>query len=234
MTHIPHPDPLPLREILRGLRHGMRRSRRVLRETLPPESLPGPAGLLARRVLEGLDALAQGVDATGTSLAKRLLGGEAHRAAPFEILAGTPDRDEEFAEAVYVALRGALCRIGDGEALVSEAAARRAHAAASRAPTVGGRGAVAADLVLALLDAGAVRDVAPVPGLRVPTEGVAAVAATAAMLWLLADHQGSDADAALDAATDIAVALAGEVASAVAARDRPRLARLLDEFASHV
>jgi hypothetical protein len=236
MTHLlPHPDPMPLREVLRGLRHTMRRSRRALRETVSADALPGPAALIAGPVLDGLDTLAGSMDAAGTDLAKRLLGGEAHRVPGFEALTADPGQEEAFAEATYAALRGALHRMGDGDAFVSEAAARRAYAAVVRT----GRSAedaalTAADLALALIVGEAVRDVAAGPALRVAVDRIAPVAAVAAVLWLLADREGADADGALDAATDIAVALSDEIAPAAEARDRTRLARLLGEFASHV
>lgn len=239
MSHsLPHPDPLPLREALRGLRHGLRRSRRALREGVPLEALPGPAALLAGPVLESLDTLAGGLDAAGTDLARRLLGGDAHHVPPFDVLAADPHREELLAEAAYAALRGALLRMGDGEAFVSEAAARRAVQA------VGGTGAgaepsrLAADLALRLIDAQVIRDLAPVPSLRVEASRAPAVAVVAALLWLMADRRdagpGLDSDAALDAATDLAVALAGEIAPAVAGRDIGALAALLDQFAPHV
>lgn len=239
MTTTLAPDTMPLREILRGMRHGMRRTRRILRTSIPPEFFPGPAAFVARPVLDGLDAIAHEVDTVGTSLARRLLSGQSHVAPPFgtqmfEALTGAPDRDGDFAATIYVALRSALRRIGDGDAFVSEAAARRSHAVAVQLQPSRPRETIAADLVLALVAKGAVRDVAVLPGLRVPAADVAAVAVTAVLLWLLADHSDAEPDAALDAATDIAVAIADEVVTAVVARDRARLARLLGEFASHV
>lgn len=236
MAHLlPHPDPMPLREVLRGLRHTLRRSRRALRETVSADALPGPAVLIAGPVLDGLDSLAGSMDAAGTDLAKRLLGGEAHRVPPFEALLADPRHEEAFAEATYAALRGALRRMGDGDAFVSEAAARRAYAAVVRAGRPAGDPArAAADLALALVAGEVVRDVATGPDLRVPLGRILPVAAVAAVLWLLADRGGADADGALDAATDLAVALSDEIAPSVATGDRTRLARLLGEFASHV
>lgn len=243
MSHtLPHPDPLPLREVLRGLRHGLRRSRRALRDAVPSGGFPGPAGLIAGPVLEGLDTLASGLDAAGTDLARRLLGGGAHRVPAFDVLLADPDQEDAFAEAAYAALRGALSRMGDGDAFVSEAAARGAFArdgwAEAEVPDA------AADLALRLLDAQVVRDVAPSPTLRVPIRDVPAIAVAAALLWLMADRQdgasGADAefptvpDAALDAATDLAVALAPRVIAATSARDASRLAAVLGRFAPHV
>lgn len=234
MTQFPLPDPLPLREILRGLRHGMRRSRRSLREADPSSVLPGPAAAMARPVLDGLDVLAETIDAAGTDLAKRLLGGEAHRVPDFASLVSDPGHEEILAQAIYAALRGALQRMGDGDAFVSETAARRARASVLGVGPSHGEAEAAADLALALAVGRVVRDVAPNPGLRVPSDRVAALAVAAAVLWLLADREGADADGALDAATDIVVSLADEVAPAVTTRDRARLARVFHEFASHV
>lgn len=234
MTQFPLPDPLPLREILRGLRHGMRRSSRSLREADPTSVLPAPAAAVARPLLDGLGTLAETIDTRGTDLAKRLLGGEAHRVPSFAVLVGGPGQEELLSQALYAALRGALQRIGDGDAFVSEAAARRAGASAAGAGMAQGETETAADLALALSESRAVRDVASNAGLRVPPDRVAALAVAAAMLWLLADRDGADADGALDAATDIVVSLADEVAPAVVAHDRDRLSRFFREFATHV
>ncbi len=228
-----HPDPMPLREVLRGLRHGLRRSRKALPSA--KDVLPRPAARIAGPVLDGLDTLAGGMDAAVTDLAKRLLGADADRVPPFEVLASDPRCDELFAAAIYGALRGALRRMGDGDAFVSEAAARRAFSeVVSRRVPMPAPAAVAADLGLRLIVAEVVRDIAADRETRVDSARILSVAVVAALLWLMSDRCAADAGSALDAATDIAVVLAGEIASIAAARDRDRLVTLLMDFAEHV
>lgn len=231
----PHPDPMPLREVLRGLRHSMRRSRRVLRETVTADVLPGPAARIAQPVLDGLDALAEGVDVAGSGLAKRLLGAKAHHVPRLETLLVSPDGEEVFAEATYEALRGALHRMGNDDAFVSEATARRSFAAVTQGRTkVRTIPQVAAYLAFVLLDGTVIRDVALQHGTHGHADPIAPLAVVATLLWLMTDRDRVDPDGALDAASDIAVALAEEVVRLVTARDEVGLAQLLDEYAAHV
>lgn len=234
MTPALAPDPLPLREVLRGLRHGLRRGRRLLGDVTLPHAVPAGAVLMARPLRDGLDLVAAAVDSAGTDLARRLLGDRVRGRPSFDVLLASSSRGGDFAATVYDALRAALNRIGAGDAFVSEFAARRAHAAALGATPVASPDMAAAILILALVERGAVRDVATGTAPRLPGGQVAPVAATAVVLWLLADCKTGESGAALAAATDIAVALADEIVAAIAARDRARLAGLLREFATHV
>lgn len=225
------PDPMPLREALRGLRHMLRLGGQTLRETVTVETLPRPASDFAGAVLREVDALAREADDMASRLAAKVLGGAAPAHASLSGLAARPDAEAAFAAAVYAALKAALRRLKAGEAIfVSEAAARAAFAAA--APGATGPEA-AAGLTLALIEARVMRG-APPDGPRVAAADLPLVAAFAVMLWLQSERAESEDEAALDAAVDLAVALAPDLSAAIAQRDAARLAALYAEFASHV
>lgn len=234
---LPHPDPMPVREALRVLRHGFRRSRKVLRETVPVEALPEPAAQFAKGVLSGLDRLAGEVDQATTQVARRLLSDGGHPVPALQDLSHGPEAEVVFAEALYSALRSVLRRFGDPDAFVSEAVARRAYVA-SAAANAGFRDEhpdeVAADLVLRLLAAQVVRGLSPEIEADLGQDAAGPVVVFAALLWMMSDRDEQHAEEALEAAADLSVALAPEIAAAASARDRGRLAGLFEQFASHV
>lgn len=234
---LPHPDPMAVREALRLLRHGFRRSRRVLRETMPVEALPEPAAQLAKGVLSGLDRLAGEVDQATTEVARRLLSEGGHLVSALQDLGTGPEAEVLFAEALYSALRSVLRRLGDADAFLSEAVARRAYigsATANPEPWVERPAEAAADLALRLLAAQVVRGLSSEIEVDLGKDAAAPVAVFAALLWMMSERAEEDADEALEASTDLSVALAPEIAAAVAARDRDRLASLFEQFAPHV
>lgn len=234
---LPHPDPMAVREALRVLRHGFRRSRKVLRETVPVEALPEPAAQFARGVLSGLDKLAGEVDQATTEVARRLLSDGGHPVPALQDLGTGPEAEMVFAEALYSALRSVLRRLGDPDAFVSEAVARRAYIGSATANPDrwhGRPGEAAADMALRLLAAQVVRGLSPEIEADLGKEAAAPVAVFAAILWMMSDWAEEDSEEALEASADLSLALAPEISAAASARDRNRLARLFEQFASHV
>ncbi len=232
MTILPPfpPDPMPLREALRGLRHVMRRGGESLRDTVPVGSLPEPAQAIAGAVLREVGQIARSVDLVASGLAKRVLGGTAPAAPPLGDGAGG---EAAFAAAAYAALRAALRRIGAAETFISEVAARSAYRALGSA---GGREAarLGADLTLCLIAARVVREADAAPDARLPGPAIAPVAVFAVVLWMLADRAEHDGEAALDAAIDLSIAIAADIRAAAQAGDAARLTALFAEFADHV
>lgn len=226
---LPQPDPLPLREALRVLRHGFRRGRRVLRDTVPVDILPRPAARLAGGLFHRLDSLAQGFDEATTGLARRLLVEDAPVPSLADLASG-PESQAAFASALYAGLRTVLRRLGDEEAFVSEALARKAYVGVAGAS--GDPASVAAELALSLLAEQVVRDIS-VPR-DLPGDAVAPVAVVGVLLWMMSDRQEGEAEESLAAATDLALALSAEISAAARARDLKRLASIFREFASHV
>ena len=228
------PDPMELREALRGLRHMLRRGGETLRETVSMDALPGPAADLAGSVLREVEALAKGVDHMASGLAKTVLGGADYPSSSLHDLAARHDAEARFAAAVYAALRDVLHRLGAPGTFVSEAGARKAYAriASSEPPTTTAR--LAASLTIDLIDERVLRGATAEEAARVPGAALGPVALFAVMLWLQSERSEDENEAALLAATDLAVALAADVAKACADRDAAKLEALYAEFASRV
>lgn len=216
------PDPVPLREALRGLRHLLRRGGETLRDTITgtgmTEALPRPAAGLAQSVLREAEGIARQMDEAASGLAKTVLGGAD---LPADARLSDLDTGPAFAAVIYLALARVLDRLGIRPAFISEAAALRALSAvdpgADDAET-------AARLTRALSEARVIRDIGP----AADTE---ATAVFAVMLWLQSGRSGSDDLDALAAATDLARALAPEIA---AAGGEAALAQLYRIWAPHV
>lgn len=218
------PDPMPLREALRGLRFLLRRGGETLAETVTLEGLPKPAADLAGAVLREVGGIARNVDEVASGLAKTVLGGDAPQSVTLEDLGGAEDAAARFAAATYVALRSVLRRLGAPGVFISEAAAHHAYAP----------GADAATLTVNLLEARVLRGTTAQEAARVPGSALEPVAIFAVLLWLQSTRAEDENEAALDAATDLAVALATDVAKASAARDTARIAALYARYVSHV
>jgi len=229
------PDPMPLREALRGLRYALRRGGETLSDTMPLDALPKPAADLAGAVLHEMGNLARGVDDVASGLAKSVLGGGGTSSATLHDMADGTGAETRFAIAVYSALGAVLHRLGAPETFVSEAAARKAYARIDRSHhRWWGDAGTAADLTVGLLEARVIRGVTATETARVPAAALEPVALFAVMLWLQSERSEDDNEAALDAATDLAVALVGEVTIASAARDTDRIEALYTKFAAHV
>lgn len=231
--HPMRPDPIPLRDALRGLRHVMRRGGETLAETLPVAALPGPAAGLAGALLRGGGVLARGMDEMASTLAKRVLAPEDAHAPTLAAITRQQDADAAFAAACYAALRAALHRLGAGQVFVSESAARLAYQqakpGADRAPE-----ANAADLALAMIGQKVLRDIGAAESARLPAALLEPVTIFTVLLWLQSERPEEEDEAALDSAADLARVLAADIAAACAARDAARLAALFAEFAAHV
>ncbi len=226
-SHLPlPPDPMPLREALRGLRFMLRRGGETLAETITMEGLPKPAADLAGAVLREVDGIARNVEEIASGLARTVLGGHDAPSLTLNDMGTGTGADAQFGAAVYVALRSVLRRLGAPGVFVSEAAARRAYRM--------GQTADAATLTINLLNARVVRGTTAHEAARVPGSALEPVAIFAVLLWLQSTRSEDENEAALDAATDLAVALAAEVDSALAAQDTGRITALYARYVSHV
>lgn len=232
-TFIP-PDPMQLREALRGLRFFLRRGGETIVDTLNVKDLPRPASDLAGVVLREVDVLARSVDGIASDVAKSLLGGHQSQTAPLEELIGRPNSDETLAAAFYVALTSVLRRLGAPSVFVSEAAARSAiGSVAQRGPSETAED-YAARLTLALIDARVIRGTTAHEAALVPGAALEPASLFAVMLWLQSERSETENEAALDAATDMAVAIAPEISAAFADRDADRIKALYARYVPHV
>lgn len=226
-SHAPmRPDPMPLREALRGLRFMLRRGGETLAETITIDGLPKPAADLAGAVFREVGGIVRNMDEIASDIAKSLIGAQGQPALTLNALAADATADAHFGAAVYVALRSVLRRLGAPGVFVSEAAARRAWHADQMTD--------AAALTIRLLNERVVRGTTAQEAARVAGSALEPVAIFAVMLWLQSTRTDDENEAALDAATDLSVALALEVGQACAARDAARIAALFARYASHV
>ncbi|WP_375452193.1 hypothetical protein [uncultured Devosia sp.] len=149
------PDPAPIREALRGVRHVLRRVKASLRD-MPAPPLPGPAGEMAGRAVREVSVFATGLDAAASNLARKVLGGTQTSAIQLP-----EDVDSAaFAGALYWALQHFFQRFEVPDQFVSELAARAAYE--KTLALAGETNGLAADLTLQLLADGVIRG--PVPG----------------------------------------------------------------------
>jgi hypothetical protein len=224
------PDPMPLREALRGLRFMLRRGGQTLVETMDVDVLPKPFAAIAGSVLREMEGFARNIDEVASGFAKSVLGGNASHNVSLTDPATQPDADAQFAAAVYVALGTVLGRLGAPGMFVSEAAARGVFAGlrAQAAPKS------AAQLTLDLLDARVIRGFTGQDSARVTGTAIGPVAVFAVILWLQTNRTDDENEAALAAATDIAVVLAADVNTAFAARDTDAIQDLYMRYAAHV
>jgi len=225
------PDPMPLREALRGLRFMLRRGGETLADTISLDVLPKPAADLAGAVLREVGGIVRNMDevASGLSktvLAKTVLGPHVRPPMSLDDLDAQGGGEVHFAAAVYVALRTVLRRIGVPLVFVSEAAARGAWVPHQK-PDAG-------TLTIRLLDARVVRGTTAADAARLPGGALDAVAVFAVLLWLQSTRSEDENEAALDAATDLAMALAADITAACAARDAVRIDALYARYAPHV
>lgn len=228
------PDPLPLREALRALRHIVHRGGRTVRETIGPGVLPAPAADVAVALLDEARHAARTMESAVSDVAKSVIGPRAEPALSLDRIGDVPDAERRLAASTYSALGAILARLGVTSAFVSEAAARQVYAAvAARTPVRTGAD-LAGDLMLALLDARIIRGIGPGAAAGPGGASPEAVAVFALLLWMQADRSDADDEAALDSATDLSAALAAEISAAVVLRDRQRLANLQAKYASHV
>ena len=232
MTH--NPDPVPLREALRGLRFFLRRGGETVVETLNTDALPAPAANLAGVVLREVDWLARSMDKIASGVAKTLLGGQDRPNAPLQDLVAQPGSDAVFAAAFYVALTTVLRRIGVPNVFVSEVAVRRAMTdTAARAPSESTEH-YAARLTISLLGARPMRGASAHDAARVPGTALEDVCIFAVMLWIQSERSEAENESVLDAATDMSVALSAEVAAALADRNPDKIAALYARYVPHV
>jgi hypothetical protein len=232
-TFIP-PDPMQLREALRGLRFFLRRGGETIAETLSVESLPKPAANLAGAVLREVDGLVRTVDGIASGMARSLLGGHESQTAPLDDLLAQPNSAVVFGAALYVSLTSVLRRLGAASVFVSESTARSTMEGLAQPDRSATSADLAARLTLALLEARVIRGTTAQQQALVPEAALEPVSLFAVMLWIQSERSEAENEAALNAATDMAVALAPEVSAAFAGRDFDRIKALYTQYVPHV
>lgn len=235
MSHpTPLPDPMPLRDALRGLRHAVRRGGESFLDAMPVGALPGPAAELAEAVLREVGEIAKGVDEVASGLARFALGARSTLPGTMQTLTAKPGAEDAFAKGIYAALRAVLHHLNVPSAYISETAARAAYLTLLPEQRTGSAASIAAALSLALAKAKVLRSASAADAADVPGNALEHTAIFAVMLWLQSNQGEAEDEAALVSATDLTVALATEADAAFRDRDAKRLEALYAEFAPHV
>lgn len=232
------PDPVSLREALRGLRHALRRGGETLSHTVPLNAMPRPAAKLAQTFLRTGEEIAKGVDGVASKVVRKVLPGSDIGAPTLGILiARGPEGGADFAAISYRALAIILSKLGLRDAFVSEAGAQQVwneHAgklafAGDKLPKEAGQ------LMMALLEAPVLRDLEfRAPQEDLSRDAVAPVALFALMLWLQSERPAHEDEEALSSAVDLSRALVNDVTRAASVGNAARLGQLFGEFARHV
>jgi hypothetical protein len=222
-------DFLPIREALRMMRHGFRRSGRVVKRASRSVGGYMPFPRFAETVFSEFEVAAKDVDRVTSSLGRKFLHGATADRKPHKDAFSNRD-ENELGSVAYAALVSILRHVSLNDVYVSEAAARRIFAEVlNRSDSAKDRDA--SSLFFGLLDGRVIgHGVGAGSGGRIS----AAVAIFALLLWLQSDCSDPYEGEALFAAADLAVALKSDLAAAIAARDEQHVSKLLDEFSPHV
>lgn len=228
------PDPVPLREALRGLRHVLRSGGETLAQAVPLESLPQEAAALTRGAMKTADGIARRIDHTASQMAHRFLCPLAPDDATLQnLMKRGLSAADDFGVLSYEGLALILKEIGPRQAFISEAGARRAwlHVAGSdpqRDPAT-----LAAALFVALREQKVLRDVEAEPAGALEPGEVVPVAIFALLLWLLTRPDGAstlEQSLTQSRALTRAQTIARDIARAASVGNTTRIAELFAQF----
>lgn len=232
------PDGLPLREVLRGLRHIVRRSGEAARDLTnaiaDSEADGSVMNQLASTFIAEMEHLAASVDDAASRAARRALG------VSGEVTATLPQVHEQgescapLAAALYTTLGMVLERMRAEHLFVSEMAAREAVVRWQRHSGSVSDSRLAADLALALADQRVIRGSPAHGDIAVQVSQIVPVAITSVVLWFLVARAPNDSEAALASAADVCVALAARIEQAFSAGDAEMLTALLQKYRNNV
>ncbi|MBB1250008.1 MULTISPECIES: hypothetical protein [unclassified Rhizobium] len=227
-------DPVPLREMLRGIRFMVKRGGEALKSRATTERLPKPAADFANAVLDEMMGLGHKVNAQMSVLAKSMIGTEPDSDILLADLAAQEQPATLFAATIYPALKLAAARMCLSGVFVSEAAARKAFLATVDASRHLSGADVAAALTFALIDAQVLQG--PVISGDPSLSGHEATTVTifAVLLWLQSPRDEADQEMALMSAIDLSQVFARQIVTACAARDAGALSALYAKYADNV
>ncbi len=232
-----HGAALPVKDVLRGVRHGLRSIRNTAVSL--QSKLPGPLGALGASTIGHVDRFVAKVDQNSSLVAHRYLDPEVARnggTAAFAQLITRPDAAVLFAKIAYDNLKLVISYICEdldrndryfiSETLAAIAYQRAAGGFAARTDEI----EKAALVLEAMLRVGVVRTSTSTSAAHSADDTVrqpAVTACFAVMLWLLVerDHGPEDEEPLLLACCDLAMVLREEIAAA--GEDAETLADLL-------
>jgi hypothetical protein len=227
-------DPVPLREMLRGIRFMVKRGGEALRSRATADRLPKPAADIANAVLDEMMGLGHRVNAQVSVLAKSMIGTEPDSDIMLEDLSATEAPANLFAATLYPAMKLATARMSLTGAFVSEAAARKAFAETVTSQKHVSGAHMAATLTFALIDAPVLQGHITSANPLLNGEEAKAVAIFAVLLWLQSPREEADQEMALMSAVDLSGIFAKQIVTACGTRDAAALALLYAKYADNV
>lgn len=220
---------LPMRETFRALRYRFRQNARLIRRVTKSfrtkVSFPDTA---EKRFVN----LVKDADTFASNIARKLLNGSAADILVATSSLQTSD-DEKLASVAYSALNFIVNCMGIKDAYVSEAAALKALAKQGDR-TARRQSETAATLMMVLLDEKVLSYPAHSDDNAPAKSYSEAVPVFALLLWLQSERDDPYANEVFSAATNLSIALAADVVKFATARDVVQLARLFEEFSTHV
>jgi hypothetical protein len=223
---------LPVRETFRALRYRFRQNGRLLRRVTKNIRKKVPFADTAGKVFEGFEGAVKDVDMFASNVGRKLLKGSTPDILVKASSLQTSD-NQKLAQVAYSALNSIASYLGLNEAYVSETAAFKALAKVNERFELR-QSETAAALLISLLDEKVVSYSHKPSNLAAAKMLSEAVPVFALLLWLQSDCDDLYGGEALTAASDLAVALSDDVERFTAERDEGKLARLFEEFSSHV
>ena len=223
----PHLDAAPLKDMVRGLRFAAERGGQALRLALPLDALPRPAARLADGAVSAVLHLGAQTARGVSGMARALVGTDAPPPPLTDRKAAAVA--QRFATATHDGLCRALSHLGADAALIAETPARRIWKEVFAHGPQGSEAATAAELFLALDNAGLVRDIVWPDPSPLSTAEARPIALFGVLLAMLDDP--ADFHSRLLPAVDLSLALRSDIA---AAQDANSLCALFDDFRHHV
>jgi len=226
------PDRLALREALRGLRYTVHTGGRMVLDHLSMASTGHTPALPGRHLLCDVENTAARFEAFGSDTIRFLLCEHTPSSRSMQALYELGFEEKQFARVVYDNLRLFLQQFGIRYAIVSELAARQAHARLPANLIDLPEHEAAALIAFSLVDAGVIRE-GPV-GLKSLRSKETDLAIAALLFWLLSDRSPEEDDQTRLAAADMALAVEDEIVAALKQKDKVALSALFEELAPHV
>lgn len=227
-------DPVPLREMLRGIRFMVKRGGEALKSRATADRLPKPAADFANALLDEMMGLGHKVNAQVSVLAKSMIGAEPDS----DILLADLTTQEEpaalFAATVYPALKLVTARMSLSSVFVSETAARKAFAQTIATSTASSGAGMAAALTFAMLDTEVLQGRVTSETRILTGEEATAVAVFAVLLWLQSPRDDADQEMALMSAVDLSQVFAKQIVTTCKARDAGAMAALYLKYTDNV
>mgnify|MGYP000211563005 CR=1 FL=1 len=227
-------DPVPLRELLRGIRFMVKRGGETLKANATAQRLPKPAADLANVVIDEVMGLGHKVNARASNLAKSMFGTEPDTDIMLDDLTAQGESEKLFAATVYAAMKIVLARMDVSGMFVSEAAALNAFAAERKKDRHESVTQLAAALTLGLIDNHVLQGRMANSGRLAADAAVVPVAVFSVLLWLQSPRSEEDQEAALVSAVDLSLLMASQIEQGCRMRDIEAIAALYGKYAANV